>query len=264
MSSDKNYKIIKTGKAYILYDAGMIAEPSLSLFDRDYHTKQQLQQNNSVAAASPAGANAGIGRAKVVYFSSDKRSLVLKHYYRGGAVAAFIKDLYLGLDVEKSRAFREWRLLKKMFQLGLPVPQAVAAHVEKSRLFYRADLITEEIKDAKTLADVLSEKSIAAMQWQKIGACFKSFHRHNVYHADLNARNILLVGTSPDKTAETGDVYLIDFDNSDFRAGSEVWKPANLKRLKRSLLKFKNNQPGFNFNEDDWQALLTGYDEAAV
>ncbi len=252
MPSDKNYKITKTGNAYILYDAAIIAEPGLQLFDRDYHTKRQPRQNNSAAVKK-----SGIGRARVVYFSFDNRALVLKHYFRGGAVAAFSKDRYLGFDVEKSRAFREWRLLKKMSRLGLPVPQAVAAHVEKSLISYRADLITEEIKQAKTLADVLTEKSIDATQWKKIGICLKTFHQYDIYHADLNARNILLAGTAP----EAGDVYLIDFDNSTFRADSKTWKMANLARLKRSLLKFKRNQQGFNFDEDDWSALLLSYDE---
>ncbi len=193
----------------------------------------------------------------MVYFSFDDKSLVLKHYYRGGAVASFNKDRYLGFDVEKSRAFREWRLLKKMSQLGLPVPQAVAAHVEKSLISYRADLVTEEIKQAKTLADVLSEKTIGVKQWQKIGACIKVFHQHNIYHADLNARNILLAGSVP----ERGGVYLIDFDNSVFRVDSKSWKMANLSRLKRSLLKFKDGQNGFKFEEENWPTLLSGYYE---
>jgi len=254
MLSDAHYKMSKTGSSYILYDAGIIAEPTLQLFDCDYHTKQQARQNNSAF-----GKNAGVGRAKVVYFSSDNRSLVLKHYFRGGAVSAFSKDCYFGLDIEKSRAFREWRLLKKMAQLGLPVPQAVAAHVKKTLIFYRADLITVEIKDAKTLADVLSEKNIEAAQWRKIGVCIKLFHENNIYHADLNARNILLAGEVP----EVGNVYLIDFDNSDFREDSKTWKAANLLRLKRSLLKFKNNQQDFRFDEVNWVALLAGY-EAGV
>jgi len=252
MSSDKNYKIIKTGKAYILYDASMIAEPDLSLFDRDYHTKPQAQQNNSAAEKS-----GGIGRARVVYFSQQNRSLVLKHYYRGGLVAAVVKDRYPGFDIEKSRAFREWRLLKKMAGLGLPVPAAVAARVEKSWFSYRADLITEEIEQAQTLADVLSEKNIDVGRWQNIGACIKRFHQHNVYHADLNARNILLAG-------DKQDVYLIDFDNSDIRADAASWKAANLARLHRSLCKFKKNQPAFKFDDADWAALLAGYDGAVA
>jgi len=251
MSSNKNFKITKNGNAYILYDASIIAEPNAQLFDCDYHTKQQVRQSNSAEVE----VGAGIGRAKVVYFSFANRLLVLKHYFRGGVIATFIKDCYLGFDVEKSRAFKEWRLLKKMSELGLPVPQAVAAHVEKGLFFYRADLITEEIKKAQTLAHVLSKKNIDASQWKKVGACIKLFHQHNIYHADLNARNILLAGESP----EIGDVYLIDFDNSSFRLDAESWKIANLARLKRSLLKFKKNQASFNFEEKNWTDLLNGY-----
>ena len=188
-----------------------------------------------------------------MYFSQGERSFVLKHYYRGGAVASILKDRYLGFSVIKSRAFREFRLLKKMHELGLPVPMAVAAHVDKGRLWYRADLITEELKQTETLADVLTDKALAGDTWQEIGCCIKRFHRHDVYHADLNARNILLTGSI--------EIYLIDFDNSYIRLGGSSWKMANLSRLKRSLLKFKNNTDGFNFDEDNWSALLSGYAE---
>jgi 3-deoxy-D-manno-octulosonic acid kinase len=237
-------------RSYILYDDSIIAEPSLQLFSGDYHTNPQQQQNNSAAVA-----NAGIGRAKVTRFSLNNRSLVLKHYYRGGAVARFVKDRYLGLNIENSRAFREWRLLKKMHDMALPVPRPVAAHVEKGLISYRADLITEEIQQATTLADVLTHGSISARQWHRVGACIKQFHRHDIYHADLNARNILLAGTVPDNA----DVYLIDFDRGQLRAAAKSWKMANLARLQRSLLKFKINTPGFNFTDNDWSNLLAGY-----
>jgi len=253
----KTGKISKTGNAYILYDDDIIAEPALQLFDVDYHTNKEAQQNNSAVQATSE--KTGIGRARVVYFTHNDKALVLKHYFRGGAVASILKDRYLGFSIIKTRAFKEWRLLKKMQQLGLPVPQAVAAHVKKSLMFYTADLITEEIKDARTLADILSEKSIGVEQWRKIGSCIRSFHQHDVYHADLNARNILLAAASQYSEPETGDVYLIDFDNSGFRSGSSSWKMANLARLKRSLMKFKRNDAGFNFDEANWSALLAGY-----
>ena len=246
MSLDSQSTIKKMGNSYILYDAGMITEPTVRLFDADYHTKADSRQNNSAVDDAP-----GIGRAKVVYFSSDDRDFVLKHYYRGGAVAAISKDTYLGFSVVKSRAFREWRLLKKMSALGLPVPVAVAAHIKKGLLSYRADLITEKIAHTKTLADKMCEQKLSAQLWQSIGVCIRSFHDNNVYHADLNARNILI--------DEQGDVYLIDFDNSGFRSGSGAWKMANLARLKRSLLKFKRSDAGFSFDEADWSALLAGY-----
>ena len=248
MSLDKNFRISKTGNSYILYDAGIIAEPTPQLFKSDYHTNQSSRQNKSKPSAEQQG---GIGRAPVIYFSQADKSFVLKHYYRGGAVASILKDRYLGFSVIKSRAFREYRLLKKMKALGLPVPVAVAAHVDKSLFWYRADLITEELKQVETLSDVLSSRVLDDSGWQKIGRCIKQFHQHGIYHADLNARNILLT--------ENLDIYLIDFDNSYIRLGSDTWKTANLLRLKRSLLKFKNNSDGFNFDEDDWSALRAGY-----
>lgn len=248
-------KISKIGNSYILYDAAIIAEPSLQLFDADYHTIEQAQQNNS-AALPDQQVPGGIGRAKVTYFTLDERSYVLKHYYRGGLVASILKDRYLGLSVLKTRAFREFRLLKKMQQLGLPVPVAVAAHVNKDLFTYRADLITEELQQVATLSDVLVLIKLSDGAWQAIGRCIKRFHQYDIYHADLNARNILL--TEQAGVGQDG-IYLIDFDNSSFRLGSESWKMANLSRLKRSLLKFKRNDAGFNFDEDDWSALLVGY-----
>ena len=248
----KTSKISKTGDSYILYDASIIAEPTLQLFNRDYHTNQRSRQNKSVSNLSGEKPG-GIGRAPVVYFSQGEKSFVLKHYYRGGAVATILKDRYLGFSIIKSRAFREFRLLKKMNELGLPVPVAVAAHVDKGMLSYQADLITEELKQAETLSDVLSNSVLGNESWQEIGRCINRFHQHDIYHADLNARNILFV--------KKREIYLIDFDNSYIRLGADSWKMANLSRLKRSLLKFRKNIAGFNFTDDNWAALLDGYKE---
>ena len=244
MTLDSRHKIKKTDNAYVLYDESLISEPASELFDRDFYVG-----NSAIAVKSSAGS--GVGRAEVIYFFYENKNLVLKHYYRGGLVASISKDKYIGVDVEKSRAFREWRLLKKMHCLGLPVPEAVAARAEKSFFYYRADLITREIEEATTLADLLSKIVIDTQLWKKIGACIKLFHQFDVYHADLNARNILLT--------EDKDIYLIDFDNSYIRSGSTSWKMANLARLKRSLLKFKMKEVSFNFDEENWSAFLKGY-----
>lgn len=249
MSLQSNYKIKKIAKSYILYDVSVIEEPTLQLFDRDYHTNLQASQNNFSAR------KIGIGRAAVCYFTLNQHALVLKHYFRGGLVASLLKDRYPGLNIENSRAFKECRLLIEMYKLGLPVPQAVAAHVKKGIFFYQADLITRELEQAETLADVLSNVSISNQQWQKIGRCLKLFHHNNVYHADLNARNILLAGS----IAATGDIYLIDFDNSGFRADKKSWKMQNMARLKRSLLKFKRIEMEFYFDDENWENLLLGY-----
>ena len=101
-----------------------------------------------------------------------------------------------------------------------------------------------------------------ALGWQRVGACIRRFHDRGVYHADLNARNILL---GNEGASEAGKIYLIDFDNGHIRCepndDGQGWKAANLARLLRSLNKFGRLSPGFHFTEDDWQQLLTGYQQ---
>jgi len=136
--------------------------------------------------------------------------------------------------------------------MELPVPTPVAASCVKHGLFYRADLITRQIKNVMTLADYLKEKECDETAWTAIGACVRRFHDAAVYHADLNARNILL-------SVESGVVYLIDFDKGSFRYLGESWKRSNLARLQRSLLKFKSLNPGFRFSAENWDSLIQGY-----
>ncbi len=238
------YKVKKQGSSYILYDERFVSDPTPQFFDGDFLVDDGPHVNT-------ISLEVGIGRANVVYFTHNNTLMVLKHYYRGGAVAALLNDRYFGFNIENTRSFREWRLLKKMRSFDLPVPDAVAAHVKKGLFYYQADLITRKLENTKTLSDALSAGNVSSEQWGKVGICIKLFHQKNIYHADLNARNILL--------NKEGEVYLIDFDNSYIRSGSKSWKMSNLARLKRSLLKFKKNETNFSFEEQDWSALLVGY-----
>lgn len=218
----------------------MVEQPDVDLFDID--NLRSLADAHSLAA----------GRSHAVFFRHQGRTLVLKHYHRGGGMAALLDDKYFGWDCDCSRSFREWRLLKVMRQLELPVPAPVAAHCSQHGLFYRADLITLQIRDVTPLADHLMQHPGDLQTWIAVGRCLRRFHDASVYHADLNARNILL-------EPHRHDIYLIDFDKGAFRSIGESWKAANLARLQRSLLKFKSRYPGFNFNQGDWNAMLKGY-----
>ncbi len=89
--------------------------------------------------------------------------------------------------------------------------------------------MTARIEGVQTLADVLPGANSSTDPWVAIGKCIRRFHDAGVWHADLNARNILL-------DAQSG-IFLIDFDRARFTPGKAVNGKNNLSRLKRSLEK---------------------------
>lgn len=226
------------GQRHILYDAALIEHPDEALF---------CPSAELVAEKATA-----IGRGEAQFYQYQGHNLVLKQYLRGGMIANLLADRYFGIRHEHTRSFKEWRLLHKLQLLKLPAPIPVAASAERSGLFFRAALITLEIPNAETLADHLRLAILDDLTWQNVGRCIRQFHNHDVYHADLNARNILL---------SENKVYLIDFDKGAFRYLGDSWKTSNLARLKRSLLKFKSLNQTFYFDENNWKQLLQGYSE---
>jgi 3-deoxy-D-manno-octulosonic acid kinase len=77
------------------------------------------------------------------------------------------------------------------------------------------------------------------------------FHGAGVWHADLNAHNVLV---SP------AGIYLIDFDRGRLRAPADDWQQANLQRLRRSLVKLgAADQSDAAFDRNIWQPLLRSY-----
>ena len=114
---------------------------------------------------------------------------------------------------------------------------------------YQADLITRHLPGTHTLAERFIAGSLPRPLWHKVGTTIRQFHDHQIFHADLNANNILI--------DEADRVFLIDFDRGTLRKG-RYWKQQNLSRLHRSLQKVwsassRKNLPSF------WTALLEGY-----
>ncbi len=210
-------------------------------------SRQYLKQQGLVFAEAQ-------GRAVATMFNWQGKQLVLKKYCRGGLVAKFNKKNYLFTGLKKTRVYKEFSLLQLMHQKGLPVSTPCYAEVIKNGAFYQAKIITQYIANSKSLADVLENQELLEKGWKKVGRLIRQFHDNQVYHADLNARNILLVG---DKG------YLIDFDRSTIKSG-ETWKAQNLNRLKRSLLKIQNKSDVFYFDEQCWQVLVSSYAENII
>lgn len=228
----------------VLWDTGVFGNaPEDALFDPEaWRARDDL-----LSEATGRGA---------AYFlrAGPAATWVLRHYRRGGLVARFNEDRYLWTGAHRTRPVQEARLLAALYNRGLAVPRPVAARaVRRSGVSYTADLITVAIENSLPLADRLQEEPLSASGWQDLGVAIADLHQAGIWHADLNARNVLLA---------SGDTfYLIDFDRAQFR-GDGGWRQANLDRLKRSLDKFSARTPAFHFGPRDWAALCMAYESA--
>lgn len=222
----------------MLYDASCLHHPDAAVFEPAYWQAQG-------ALESASG-----GRGTVAFVRApDGQRWVLRHYRRGGLVARFVDDRYLWTGAERTRSFREWRLLRQLRAWGLPVPRPIAARYARAGLFYRADLITAELPVRLTLAQALQAGPLPDSTWRAVGACVGLLHARGVQHADLNAHNLLL--------GEHDAVYVLDFDRGRLRARG-AWEQAVLQRLRRSLHKVTSGLPADRFSDEHWHALLHG------
>lgn len=191
------------------------------------------------------------GRGATYFVRQNGTQCVLRHYRRGGFMANLSRDRYWWSGVYATRSWREWFLLGRLRERELPVPRAVAARAVRQGMLYRADLLMQRIPDSEPLSAILGRQAVDEGLWRKIGATLRRFHQRGVYHADLNAHNILLAGDD--------GVYLVDFDKGELRNTERSWQLKNMQRLKRSFDKLKNRQPTFNFQDSDWATLMSGY-----
>lgn len=232
---------LQQNQHYFIFDQDVLEQVSVDYFDPSYHEQ----------AKSLRGRARGRGMSYFITLE-DQLDCVLRHYRRGGMIAHFTDDKYLWSDLEQTRPWREWQLLKLMVEKQLPVPSPVAAHVCHQGLYYTADIITRQIPAAQSLSMVLSTVDMDDELWRRLGKTIRLFHQQGVYHADLNAHNILL--------DESEQFFLIDFDKGQLRKPSSAWQQANLDRLQRSLQKLKEQNPNaFYFSLHHWGALLQAY-----
>lgn len=228
---------------YILYDVERIANIEAFSFDPEV-----LRANGQLSGRAQ-------GRGNTLFFNYRDQPLVLRRYRRGGLIQKFSEDRYLWTGLARTRAWREWHLLAKVHALGLPVPLPVAARVIRHGITYRADIVIDTIPNSVTLAQRLRQGPLDELKWSKIAWCLYRFHTVGVYHADLNAHNILL--------DVKGEVYLIDFDRGALRAPAERWQRQNLARLQRSLRKLRTLEgEAFAFRDEDWSLLTQVYQAA--
>lgn len=188
---------------------------------------------------------------------ADGSVAVVRHYRRGGAIARWLGDRYWFSSAERTRCFAEYRLLEKLQRKGLPAPQPLAARYQRTGPWYRADLAMRELPDMRSLHRRLQEaaQALPTRLGAAVGDVIGRFHRAGVWHADLNAHNVLL-------DAED-DAWLVDFDRGEFRVPRRMWQQSNLHRLQRSLVKLGHAGQA-EFDTVFWQPLLRAHAAAVA
>ena len=231
-------QVQSTATGAIVFDRVLCVAPDGTWFDHAHWS-----------AIGKADARSG-GRGGVAFVDTPVGACALRHYHRGGLAARVSADQYLWTGAARTRAFREFRLLAHLVGLGLPVSSPVAARYVRDGLRYRADLLTRRINGAQTLADRLAQDSLGLLLAQRVGRTIARLHAANVWHADLNAHNILIDGNDA--------VWLIDFDRGRLRKPKLAWQQANLARLRRSMDKLGAKRLQ-DFDAKFWHPLLAAY-----
>jgi 3-deoxy-D-manno-octulosonic acid kinase len=239
----------------ICYPAVEASDFDPLVFDETKLASRQLIEGSAVA-----------GRGNTCFFRWANRQLVLRQYRRGGLVRHISKNQYVYTGLERTRPIRELDVLLKLQQLQLPAPKPYACKVVRHCLTYSASLITYRLPGF-TLAEKLNNESDDDIPWDQVGRVIGEFHRAGVYHADLNAQNILI--------DEDDSVSLIDFDRAEIRSSQSAanirrWGLQNLNRLQRSLVKNANAKNADTFSagntceqqmirlKQQWTEALTG------
>ncbi len=206
--------LVRDGSSWIICDPELLAEPCAAMF------RPEHWQGRIVGRAT--------GRGEALFVEDAGRQWVLRHYRRGGLPGRVLNDGYLYLGPERSRPFREWRVLAQAFAAGVPVPRPVAAALHRRGLAYTADIIMERIDEAVSLADLLAGQAMTPRRWAALADALAATHLAGFWHADLNARNLI---------CRRDQWWLIDFDRARLGVVSPGQASKNRLRLRRSLVK---------------------------
>ncbi len=180
----------------------------------------------------------------------------VRHYQRGGWLASGLGDRYL--RTRHTRPLRELWASVEARSRGIRTPAVVAGAVYRAGAFYRADLVTGLVPGAVDLAETVfgaSSPHHATKALAATGRLLRDLQDARVLHADLNAKNVLLV-----KEGEHLRAHVVDLDRCTILPLDSRPPPEAMRlRLERSLHKLgrERRQP---LNESQWDALAAGFE----
>jgi len=176
-----------------------------------------------------------------VPIKGSNERMIIKHYEHGGLFRKITRDVLFG----NSRPFRELAILEAASQKGIPVPEVLAARVD--RIFgplYKGEIVYKEIPDSTNLLEYLKrfkerrfkEKISRKREIIKsLAQAINKMHTSGIYHGDLNVKNVLI-----QNIGKGTQVYLIDFDCSKIKEKLTLRdRIKNLARFNRSCEKWK-------------------------
>lgn len=159
--------------------------------------------------------------------------VVVRNYTRGGIIRHFNKKTYLKLSAYRCRS--EFELLLHLEKIGISVPHPVAFAYQCifGTFFYHAWLITKEIPNACTLAQ-LSLKEPKRIQEVKnqLARQVSVLIENHIHHVDLHPGNILV--------DRSNQIYIIDFDKAKTRVNNSLrLRKKYNARWHRAVLKYR-------------------------
>ena len=225
--SPKGFERITVGKAQILARTEAVS----------WSRQAVLAYGSLYRAARDSACRTLQGRGPVPVLTNPEGAgppWVVRRYYRGGLMRAF-GDRFLRAG--KPRSFLELENSARIRELGFATPRIVAAAVYPRGVLYRADLVTEFVPHARTLADVLfgnhhpSGGRTAGDVRREALACARNLitrlSKAGVHHRDLNAENVLIA-----RDAQQVHAILLDLDRCRVAGPSD---PVDAGRLRRRL-----------------------------
>ena len=248
--SPRGFERIKVRKAQILARTEAVC-----------WSRQAVLDYGSLYWAARASANQTLhGRGPVPVLTNPEGvgpPWVVRRYFRGGFMRAFGDRLLRG---GRPRSFVEVENSTRIEELGFSTPRIVAAAVYPSGLLYRADLVTEFVPHARTLADVLFGKKdpsggrTTGDARREALACTANLitrlSEAGVHYRDLNAENVLIA-----RDAQHVHAILLDLDGCKVAGpGSPVDAGGLRRRLARSIRKLERTRPR---SQNDGEGHLT-------
>lgn len=159
-------------------------------------------------------------------------TVVLRPCRRGGFVARFNQDLYLGFS---PRPFRELAVTEELRARGVPTVEMLgAAACWVLPGCYRGALVSRELSGVVNLWEYLRFSPPAERErvCELAAALTRRMHDAGIVHPDLNLQNYLVRRAEPGGDAQ---VFVIDCDRAEVRTVTAADRRGAFKRLCRSM-----------------------------